>query len=110
VYIVGRAIAQAITCRLFTASAQVRDGVSYCGICGGQGGIGAGFFSKYFGFPCQFAYHRLIRIHHYLSSGADTIGQTVAAVPSGLMAVSPHEREKDVCILYRSVAIVVVVD
>jgi hypothetical protein len=40
-------------------------------------------FSKYFGFLCQFAFHRLLHNHH-LSSGAGTICQTLAAVPSGL--------------------------
>jgi hypothetical protein len=39
--------------------------------------------SQYFGFPCQFAFHPLLHNHHR-SSGAGTIGQTVAAVPSGL--------------------------
>jgi hypothetical protein len=41
-------------------------------------------FSAYFGLPCQFAFHRLHHNHHHLSSGAGTIGQTVAAVPSWL--------------------------
>jgi hypothetical protein len=42
-------------------------------------------FSEYFGFPCQFSFHRLFHIHHHhLSSGAGTIGQRVADVPSGL--------------------------
>jgi hypothetical protein len=40
-------------------------------------------FSKYFDFPCQFSFHRLLHIHH-LSSGACTTGQLVADVPSGL--------------------------
>jgi hypothetical protein len=40
-------------------------------------------FSEYFGFPCQFSFHRLLHTHH-LSSGAGTIGQLVADVPSGL--------------------------
>jgi hypothetical protein len=41
-------------------------------------------FSEYFGFPCQLAFHLLLHNYHDLSSGAGTIGQTVAAVPSGL--------------------------
>jgi hypothetical protein len=41
-------------------------------------------FSEYFGFPCQSSFHQLLHDHHHLSSGAGTIGQTVAAVPSGL--------------------------
>jgi hypothetical protein len=44
-------------------------------------------FSEYFGFPCQFAFHRLLHTHH-LSSGAGTIGQLVAAVPRGLSLTS----------------------
>jgi hypothetical protein len=38
-------------------------------------------FSKLFGFPCQFSFHRLLHIH--LSSGAGTVGQLVVDVPSG---------------------------
>jgi hypothetical protein len=41
-------------------------------------------FSDYFGFPCQFTFHRLLHNHHHLSSGAGTVGQTVAVLPSGL--------------------------
>jgi hypothetical protein len=40
--------------------------------------------SEYFRFPCQYSFHKLLHTHHHLSSGAGTIGQTVAAVPSGL--------------------------
>jgi hypothetical protein len=47
-------------------------------------------FPDYFGFSCQFSFHRLLHIHHYLSSGAGTIGQLVADVPS---AVSSHSQE-----------------
>jgi hypothetical protein len=32
-------------------------------------------FSEYFGFPCQFSFHRLLNIHHHLSSGAGTVRQ-----------------------------------
>jgi hypothetical protein len=51
-------------------------------------------FSEYFGFPCQFSFHRLLHTHHHLSSGAGTTGQTVADVPSGLSLTSPQETEK----------------
>jgi hypothetical protein len=37
-------------------------------------------FSEYVGFPCQFSFHRLLHIHHHLSSGADTIGPIVDSV------------------------------
>jgi hypothetical protein len=50
-------------------------------------------FSEYFGFPCQFSFHRLLHNHH-LSSGAGTIGQLVADVPSGLSLTPPQETKK----------------
>jgi hypothetical protein len=48
-------------------------------------------FSEYFDFTCQSSFHLLLNTHH-LSSGAVNIGQTVAAVPSGL-TVSPHPKK-----------------
>jgi hypothetical protein len=51
-------------------------------------------FSEYFGFPCQVSFHRLLHIHHHLSSGAGTIGQIVADVPSGLSLTPPQETKK----------------
>jgi hypothetical protein len=39
----GRAIAQAISCRLPTAAVRARARLRSCGICGGQSGAGAGF-------------------------------------------------------------------
>jgi hypothetical protein len=41
-------------------------------------------FTEYFGFPCQFSFHQLLHTHHHALSGAGTIGETVAYVPSGL--------------------------
>jgi hypothetical protein len=55
-------------------------------------------FSEYFGFPCQFSFHRLLHIHHHLSSRAGTIGQLVADVPSGLSLTPPQENKK-ICLL-----------
>jgi hypothetical protein len=46
-------------------------------------------FSKYFGLPCQFLFHRLLHIHDLLSAGAGTIGQLVADVPSELSLIPP---------------------
>jgi hypothetical protein len=43
-------------------------------------------FSEYFGFPCQFSFHLLLHTRS-LSSGAGTIGQLVADVPSGLSLI-----------------------
>jgi hypothetical protein len=50
-------------------------------------------FSEYFGFPCQLSFHILIHTHH-LSFGAGTIGQTMAAVPSGLSLTPTREAKK----------------
>jgi hypothetical protein len=44
-------------------------------------------FSEYFGFPCQLSFHRLLHIHHYLSSEAGKIGHQVASA-------SPHPRQQ----------------
>jgi hypothetical protein len=52
-------------------------------------------FSEYFGFPCQFSFHRLLHIHHLLSSGAGTIGQTVIDIPSGLNFTAHQETKKE---------------
>jgi hypothetical protein len=51
-------------------------------------------FSEYFGFSCQFSFHWLLHIHQHLSSGAGTIGQLVAEVPSGLSLTPPQETKK----------------
>jgi hypothetical protein len=45
-------------------------------------------FSKYFGFPCQFSFHRLLLVHH-LSSGAG-----VADMPNGLNLTPTQEKKK----------------
>jgi hypothetical protein len=42
-YLLGHAIAQAVSRRLPTAANRVRAQVSSCGTCGGQSGTGAGF-------------------------------------------------------------------
>jgi hypothetical protein len=50
--------------------------------------------SEFFGLRCQLSFHRLLRIHHHLSSGAGTIGQLVVDVPSGISLTLPQETEK----------------
>jgi hypothetical protein len=49
--------------------------------------------SEYFDFTCSFSFHRLLHIHH-LSSGAGTVGQLVAGVPSGLSLTPRQETKK----------------
>jgi hypothetical protein len=49
-------------------------------------------FSEYFGFPCQFLFRRLLHTHHL--SGAGTVGQLVADVPSGLSLTHPKKLKK----------------
>jgi hypothetical protein len=51
-------------------------------------------FSEYFGFLCRFSFHRLLHIHHHLSSWAGTIYQLVADVPSGLSLTPLQEKKK----------------
>jgi hypothetical protein len=51
-------------------------------------------FTDYFGSPRQFSFHRLLHNHHHLSSGAGTMGQIVADVPSGLSLNPPQETIK----------------
>jgi hypothetical protein len=51
-------------------------------------------FFECFGFPCQFSFHRLLHIHHHLSSGAGTIVQLVADVPSGLSLTPTQKKTK----------------
>jgi hypothetical protein len=56
-------------------------------------------FSEYFGFPCLSSFHQLLHNHHHLSSGAGTIGQLVAAVPSGLSLTSREKNKSFIRIL-----------
>jgi hypothetical protein len=46
-------------------------------------------FSEYFGFPCQFSFHRLLQAR--LPFGDGTIGQIVAGVTSGLSLNTPQK-------------------
>jgi hypothetical protein len=84
-------IAQAHSRQLSTAAARVRAQVrsGHVGFVVDKVALGQ-VFSEYFGFPCQFSFHRLLHTHH-LSSGAGTIGQVVADVPSGLSLTPPQE-------------------
>jgi hypothetical protein len=60
----GRAIAQAVSRRLFIMAARVRAHVrSGHEICGGQSGIGA-VFLRVLRFPLPFLLHRLLHTHH----------------------------------------------
>jgi hypothetical protein len=52
-FMLGRAMAQAVSRWPLTAEARVRSQVSPCGICGGQSDPGTDFFLEYFGFPRQ---------------------------------------------------------
>jgi hypothetical protein len=50
-------------------------------------------FFQYLGFTCWFSFHRLLHTHHLLS-GAGTIGQLVADVPSEFSLTLPEETKK----------------
>jgi hypothetical protein len=86
-----RDIAQAVSRLLPTAAARVRARVRSCGICGGPSGIGADIL-----LVLRFPLPVLIpstapHSSSSISSGADTIGQLVAGVPSGLSLTPPQE-------------------
>jgi hypothetical protein len=61
--------------------------------------------SEYFGFPCQFSFHRLLHIHHHLPPGAGTIDQLVAYIPSGL-SLTPSQEIKTKNLLYRAIGLI----
>jgi hypothetical protein len=77
----SRSIVQAFSRRLPTSAArvpgQVRSG--HVGFVVDKVALGQ-VFSKYFGFSCQFSFHRLFHTHH-ISPGAGKIGQLVADGP-----------------------------
>jgi hypothetical protein len=56
---------------------------------------------EFFGFPCQFSFHRLLHTRHHLSSGAGirVIGQMVTDVPRGLSLTLPQEIKKKLEVL-----------
>jgi hypothetical protein len=60
-------------------------------------------FSEYFGFPCQFSFHRLLHTPH-LSFEAGTTGQIVVEVPSGLSLTPSQETKKSNCFMTLSVS------
>jgi hypothetical protein len=88
----GRVITQAVSRRLPTAVAQVRTQVRSCGICGGQSGAGAGFL-RVLWFPLPILIPPTAPLSSIIT-GAGTIGQLVADVPSGPSLTPPQETKK----------------
>jgi hypothetical protein len=84
----SKKIYQVVTSRLPNAPARVRSS----GICGEQSGIVAGFLRVLL-FLLQILILSTANIHH-LSSGAGTIGQLVADVPSALSLTPPQGEKK----------------
>jgi hypothetical protein len=84
-YLLGRAIARAVSRRLPTAAAGVRWQVKSCGIYGGQSGIEASFL-RVLRFPLAV----LPSNAPYSSSGGGTIGKLVTDVPGGLSLTPPQ--------------------
>jgi hypothetical protein len=82
-------MAQVVSRRLPTAAARVRAQVRSCGICGGQSGTGAVFLRVLR--PPLPILGQPIAPHSSSSSGAGTIGQLVADVPSWLSLTPPQE-------------------
>jgi hypothetical protein len=86
-YCCGRAITQAVSCRLPTTAARFGPNSCHVGFVGQV-------LSEYFDVPCQVSFHRLLHTHHHLSSGAGTEGQLLADVPSGLSLAPTKETKK----------------
>jgi hypothetical protein len=57
VWVLGRAMAQAVSRRPLTAESRVRARVHPCGICGRQCGTGPGFSPEFLGFPLPVSLH-----------------------------------------------------
>jgi hypothetical protein len=88
--VIGRAIAQAVSLWLPPRRPGIEPSLRHVGFVVEKVALEK-VFSEDFGFPCQFSFHRLLHIHHHLSSGAGTIGQLVTDVPSGLSLTPPQE-------------------
>jgi hypothetical protein len=78
-----RALAQAVSRQVLTAVARVRSQVMW-DLCWTKWHWGWFPPSTSVSPTSQFSFHRLLHTHHRLLSGASTIGQLVANVPSGL--------------------------
>jgi hypothetical protein len=70
----GRAIAQAVSRQFPPRRPGFEPGSGHVGFVVDKVALGQ-VFPKYFSFPCQFAFHRLLHNHHHLSSGVGTIVQ-----------------------------------
>jgi hypothetical protein len=68
----GLAVAQAVSHRAPTTATRVQVQARSIGFVVDKVALGQ-VFSDYFGFPCQFSFHRLLHIHHHLSSGTGAI-------------------------------------
>jgi hypothetical protein len=87
----GRGVAQAVSHRLPPRRPWFEPRSGHVGFMVHEMGLGHIF--RYFGFPCQFSFHRLLHTHH-LSSGSGIVGQLVTDVPSGLILSPPQETKK----------------
>jgi hypothetical protein len=103
---VGRAMANAVSCRSLAAEAWFRALVSPREICGGQSGTGTGF-------PCRC--HSTVALHTHVSRGGWTVGSLVAEIQRRSLALSTRTTRKvlfnnfirsaslgDRCVLVRS--------
>jgi hypothetical protein len=89
--IVGSCIIQAVSRWLPTAAVCFRAQVRSCEICGGQSGTGIGSV-RVLRFPLPVS-PPIAPLSSSSSSGASTVGQIVAGVPSGLSLTPPQETE-----------------
>jgi hypothetical protein len=82
----------AVSRRLTTAAARVRDQVRSYGVCGGQSDTGESFL-RVLRFPLSILISSTAP-HSLLPSRAGTIGQLGADVPSGHSLTPPQESKK----------------
>jgi hypothetical protein len=61
--VLGRAIAQAVSRWLPTATARFKPGFGQVGFVVDKVLLGQ-VFSEYFGFPCQSSFHQILHYHH----------------------------------------------
>jgi hypothetical protein len=88
----GHAIAQEVSCRTPAAAAWFDPKSGHMGSVVGKIVLGQ-IFSEYFSFPCQFSFHQMPHPQLHLPSGAGTIGQIDADVPSGLSHTPPQGKK-----------------
>jgi hypothetical protein len=85
----GRAMAQAVSRRPLTAEDRIHSLVSTCGICGGQGGTGAGFSPSSWDLLCH--YHSTVALQTHISPGGGGVNNWPAGGDSSQTQSHPND-------------------